>query len=76
VLQYKITIPDKSIDEEEYMRFRIYREKMAGGNFREGSMEVAFELWIEQMILSKSNGGSHRYQGKQYRNDKKQRFEC
>ena len=30
------------------MRFRMNREKMAGENFREGSMEVAFELWIEQ----------------------------
>ena len=24
------------------------REKVAGENFRDGSMEVAFELWIEQ----------------------------
>ncbi len=24
------------------------REKVAGENFREGCMEVAFELWIEQ----------------------------
>ena len=24
------------------------REKVAGENFREGGMEVAFELWIEQ----------------------------
>lgn len=30
------------------MQFRMDREKMAGENFREGSMEVAFELWIEQ----------------------------
>lgn len=29
------------------------REKVAGENFRDGSMEVAFELWIEQMILIK-----------------------
>lgn len=29
------------------------REKMAGENFREGSVEVAFELWIEQMRDSK-----------------------
>lgn len=29
------------------------REKMAGENFREGRMEVAFELWIEQIILSR-----------------------
>lgn len=33
------------------------REKVAGENFRDGSMEVAFELWIEQkcfyMILSR-----------------------
>lgn len=27
------------------------REKVAGENFREGCMEVAFELWIEQRIL-------------------------
>lgn len=27
------------------------REKVAGENFRDGSMEVAFELWIEQMNL-------------------------
>ena len=46
----QITITDKSIDEEEYMLFRMNREKMVGENFREGSMEVAFELWIEQMI--------------------------
>jgi len=25
------------------------REKMAGENLRDGSMEVAFELWIEQI---------------------------
>ncbi len=25
------------------------REKVAGENFRDGGMEVAFELWIEQM---------------------------
>lgn len=35
------------------MRFPMNREKMAGENFREGRMEVAFELWIEQMILSR-----------------------
>lgn len=35
------------------MLFRMNREKMAGENFREGSMEVAFELWIEKMILSR-----------------------
>ena len=29
------------------------REKVAGENFREGSMEVAFELWIEQIIPSR-----------------------
>ena len=44
----QITITDKSIDEEEYMLFRMNREKMVGENFREGSMEVAFELWIER----------------------------
>ncbi len=47
------------------------REKVAGENFREGCMEVAFELWIEQrfeMLPVDSNGDSHRYQGKRYRN--------
>ena len=39
----------KSIDEEEYMLFRMQREKMVGENLRDGSMEVAFEFWIEQM---------------------------
>ena len=39
-----ITIADKSIDEEEYILFQMHREKMAGGNFRDDSMEVAFEL--------------------------------
>ncbi len=48
-----ITNTDKSIDEEEYMRIRINREKMAGENFREGRMEVAFELWTEQRIPSR-----------------------
>ncbi|PPK76789.1 hypothetical protein BXY41_11717 [Lacrimispora xylanisolvens] len=32
------------------MRFRMNREKMAGENLRDGSMEVAFELWIEQIL--------------------------
>ena len=44
------------------------REKVVGENFRDGSMEVAFELWTEQMILSRLQRRSHRYQGKQYRN--------
>ena len=35
------------------MLFRMDREKMVGENFREGSMEVAFELWIEQRDLSR-----------------------
>ncbi len=35
------------------MRIRMNREKMAGENFREGRMEVAFELWIEQITLSR-----------------------
>lgn len=39
---------DKSVDEEEYMLFRMNREKMVGENLRDGNMEVAFELWIEQ----------------------------
>ncbi len=30
------------------MRFRMDREKVAGENFREGRMEVTFELWAEQ----------------------------
>ena len=29
------------------------REKVVGENFRDGSMEVAFELWTEQIILSR-----------------------
>ncbi len=45
----RITNTDKSVDEEEYMRFRMDREKMAGENLRDGSMEVAFELWIERI---------------------------
>ncbi len=32
------------------MLFRKNREKMVGENLRDGSMEVAFELWIERMI--------------------------
>lgn len=32
------------------MRFRMNREKMAGENLRDGSMEVAFELWIERIL--------------------------
>ena len=43
-----ITDSDKSVDEEEYMFFRMNREEMAGENLREGNMEVAFELWIER----------------------------
>lgn len=46
----RITNTDKSVDEEEYMRFRMDREKMAGENLRDGSMEVAFELWIERIL--------------------------
>jgi len=49
----QITITDKSIDEEEYILFRMNREEVVGENFREGSMEVAFELWIEQRFLSR-----------------------
>ena len=41
---------------------------MVGENFREGSMEVAFELWTERMIPSRIQRSSHRYQGKRYRN--------
>lgn len=47
-----VTISDKSIDEEEYTRIRMNREKMAGENFREGRVEVAFELWIEPMTAA------------------------
>ena len=43
-----LTDSDKSVDEEEYMFFRMNREEMAGENLREGNMEVAFELWIER----------------------------
>ena len=43
-----ITDSDKSVDEEEYMFFRMNREKMAGENLREGIVEVASEQWIEQ----------------------------
>lgn len=32
------------------MRFRMNREKMVGENLRDGSMEVAFELWIEPIL--------------------------
>lgn len=53
VLVSYTTYADKSIDEEEYIQFRMNREKVAGENFREGCMEVAFELWTEQMILSR-----------------------
>lgn len=50
------------------MRFRMCREKMAGENLRDGSMEVAFELWIERnLFLVDSNGDSRRYEGKRYR---------
>lgn len=33
------------------MLFRMVREKMVGENLRDGSMEVAFELWIERNII-------------------------
>ncbi len=61
----------KSIDEEKYILFPINREKADGESFRDGGMEVTFELWGEQLLLGRpvaSNGDSHRYQGKQYRN--------
>ena len=76
-----ITDSDKSVDEEEYMFFRMNREKMAGENLREGNMEVAFELWIERdragsdtpgRIPSRLQRRFHRYQGKRYR--KTERF--
>ena len=47
-----LTDSDKSVDEEEYMFFRMNREEMAGENLREGNMEVAFELWIERRMTS------------------------
>lgn len=53
VIQSLLTITDKSIDEEEYILFRMNREKVVGENFRDGSMEVAFELWTEQSIPSR-----------------------
>jgi hypothetical protein len=53
VIQLSLTITGKSVDEEEYVLFRKNREKMVGENLREGSMEVAFELWIEQNYLSR-----------------------
>ena len=43
-----ITDSDKSVDEEEYMFFRMNREKMAGANLQFGSMEVASEQWTER----------------------------
>lgn len=45
-----LTNTGKSVDEEEYMLFRMNREKMVGENLRDGNMEVAFELWIEQIV--------------------------
>lgn len=61
----RFTTTGKSIDEEEYIRTPMSREEVAGENFREGRMEVAFELWIEQAVkfLAKvdSNGDSYRY---------------
>ena len=49
------------------MRHRMDREKVAGENFREGRMEVTFELWAERNMLSRFQRRSHRYQGKRYR---------
>ena len=43
----------KGIDEEKYIRFRMNREKVVGENFREGRMEVTFELWAEQDMPSR-----------------------
>ncbi len=43
----------KGIDEEKYICFRMNREKVVGENFREGRMEVTFELWTEQDKLSR-----------------------
>lgn len=31
------------------------REKVAGENFREGCVEVAFELWIEQGLVQQKS---------------------
>jgi hypothetical protein len=65
-----LTITGKSVDEEEYLLIRMHREKMVGGNLRNGSREVAFELWIQRIRLIipvVSNGIFRRYHGKLYR---------
>lgn len=45
----RLTITGKSIDKEEYLLIQMHREKMAGENLRNGSREVAFELWIQRI---------------------------
>jgi hypothetical protein len=50
VIKLESTNSGKSVDEEEYMFIRMSREKMVGENLRDGDMEVAFELWIEQIL--------------------------
>lgn len=49
VIKFNLTNTGISVDEEEYMLFRMDREKMVGENLRDGNMEVAFELWIERI---------------------------
>jgi hypothetical protein len=53
MLKWILTNTGKSVDEEEYMLIRMDREKMVGENLRDGSMEVAFELWIERIYPSR-----------------------
>ncbi len=43
-----ISIPWKCNDGEEYLRLPMQREKMAGGNLREGLREVAPEQGTER----------------------------
>lgn len=40
----------------------MHREKMAGGNLREGIMEVAFEQWTEHTYVSGSRSLIHQFQ--------------
>ena len=59
-----ITDSDKSVDEEEYMFFRMNREKMAGENLREGGVEVAFEPWTQRAQASVGSTGVSTVTGK------------
>jgi len=40
----------KDIDEEQYI-LSDFREKMVGANLYEGSVEGAFESWLEKVYL-------------------------